>query len=181
MANLTTDRLTLRPFQAGDAALKHRLIGDLRVFFWRTEPGTLEEAEEWVARDIDRQTAKGLGSWAVFEKSNGDFVGQVILQELPETGEPEIGYHFVPEAQGHGYATEAALELLRHGFIGLNLPRIVAVVLPDNLPSQKVMKKLGLRYEKDIMKADMRHNYFAFERDDYIQSTAPSSLSSSRS
>ena len=179
MTHLTTRRLTLRPYTSDDAPLMHRLIGDLRVFFWRTEPATLEEVETLIAQDIIRHAEQGLGAWAVFKAD--EFVGQVILQPLPETGEPEIGYHFVPEAQGHGYATEAALELLRHGFIGLNLPRIVAVVLPDNLPSQKVMKKLGLRYEKDIMKADMRHNYFAFERDDYIQSTAPSSLSSSRS
>lgn len=109
-----------------------------------------------------------MGIFGVFERDTGRFVGQTILQPLPETCEPEIGYHFLVEAQGRGYATEAAKRLLDYGFRELQLPRIVAVVLPDNNPSQAVMKKLGLPYIKDLMKSDMLHNYFALERSDYL-------------
>lgn len=109
-----------------------------------------------------------MGVWAVFDRETNEFLGQTILQPLPETGEPEIGYHFRVEAQGRGLATEAATCLLHHGFTGLELPRIVAVVLPDNHPSQAVMKKLGLPYIRDLMKSNMLHNYFALERPDYL-------------
>ena len=168
MSVLTTDRLTLRPYQADEAALIHSLISDLRVFFWREEPGTLQEAHELLAAKRALFEDQRLGWWAVRRNDNDEFVGQVILQPLPETGEPEIGYHFRPEVQGLGYATEAAKALLDHGFRTLNLPRIVAVILPDNAPSQAVMAKLKLPYEKDIVKATWLHNYFALNAEDYI-------------
>lgn len=168
MSQLVTPRLSLAPYQADEAALMHRLTGDLRVFFWLDTPMSLEETQ--VILDTKRAlfAEKKLGWWTVREKETGDFVGQACLQILPETGEPEIGYHFVPEFQNKGYATEAAVKLIEHGFCSLNLPRIVAVILPDNAPSQAVMKKLGLKYEKDIMKSKWLHNYFALDRPNYL-------------
>ncbi len=169
MTDLLTERLQLRPYKPDEADLIQSLIGDLRVFFWRDAPGTPEEARMWLDKSARiREETGGMGIWAVFERATGTFLGQTILQPLPETGEPEIGYHFRVEAQGRGYATEAATCLLDHGFRGLRLPRIVAVVLPDNKPSQAVMRKLGLPYVKDLMKSGMVHNYFALDRPDYL-------------
>ena len=164
---LLTERLQLRPYRSDEAPLLHSIIGDLRVVFWREAPGTLAEAEQILARN-EEYKKQGQGVWGVFERETDRFLGQTILQPLPETGEPEIGYHFAVEAQGAGYATEAARRLLEYGFCELKLPRIVAVILPDNLPSQAVMKKLGLPYIKDLMKSGMLHNYFALERSDYL-------------
>ncbi len=166
MTTLLTERLQLRPYKTTEAVLIHLIISDLRVFFWREEPGTLAEAEKILATSIKRHKESGMGIWGVFEQDTATFIGQVILQPLPETGEPEIGYHFTVESQGKGYATEAARRLLDHGFGDLALPRIVAVVLPDNTPSQAVMKKLGLPYVKDLMKGGMLHNYFALDQTD---------------
>jgi len=166
MTTLLTERLQLRPYKSDEAHLLYSIIGDLRIVFWRKEPGTLEEAEGWLKRN--KTYAKdGMGIFGVFERETNQFVGQTILQPLPETGEPEIGYHFLVEAQGKGYATESAKRLLDYGFRDLHLPRIVAVVLPNNNSSQAVMKKLGLPYIKDLMKSEMLHNYFALERSDY--------------
>lgn len=172
MSQLTTSRLSLAPYQADEAPLMHRLTGDLRVFFWLDEPMTLEQTQTVMETKRAMFAEKKLGWWTVRETETSEFAGQACLQILPETGEPEIGYHFVPEFQNKGYATEAAAKLLDHGFCTLNLPRIVAVILPDNAPSQAVMKKLGLRYEKDIMKANLLHNYFALERPDYLAQKA---------
>ncbi len=168
MTVLLTERLQLRPYKSDEAHLLHSIIGDLRIVFWRNEPGTLEEAEQWLERTALTREQSGMGVWGVFDRETDDFLGQTILQPLPETGEPEIGYHFRVEAQGQGFATEAAQCLLHHGFTGLELPRIVAVVLPDNHPSQAVMKKLGLPYIRDLMKSGMLHNYFALDRSDYL-------------
>lgn len=167
MTTLLTDRLQLRPYRNDEAHLLHSIIGDLRVVFWRKEAGTLEEAEDWLNRN--KEHAKhGQGLWGVFERETDKFVGQCILQPLPETGEPEIGYHFRVEAQGRGFATEAATRLLDYGFREIKLPRIVAVVLPENGPSQAVMKKIGLPYVKDLMKGGLLHNYFALEQAEYL-------------
>lgn len=67
----------------------------------------------------------------------------------------EIGWSLHPDAQGHGYATEAARELLRMGFDDLGLHRIVADADPRNTGSLKIMERLGMRHE-----ALYRENYF---------------------
>lgn len=167
MPSLLTERLQLRPYKSDEAPLLHTIYGDLRIVFWRKQPATLEEAEQWLIQN-EEHAKKGMGLWAVFERETEKFVGQMLLQPLPETGEPEIGYHFHIAEQGKGYATEAAKRLLEYGFCELKLPRIVAVILPDNMPSQAVMKKMGLPYVEDLMKSDMLHNYFALDRDDYL-------------
>lgn len=169
MSELSTERLHLRPYRQDEAHLIHALISDLRVFFWNKEPGTREEAQKILDDRTELYVTNGLGVWGVFDKKSDEHLGQVILQPLPETGEPEIGYHFRVEAQGNGYATEAAARLLDYGFQELRLSRIVAVVLPDNEPSQAVMRKLGLPYQRDLMKSDLLHNYFALERDTYLK------------
>lgn len=176
MTTLLTERLQLRPYKPDEAPLLQSLIGDLRVYFWRKEPGTLADAETLLDKVSRLYEQTGMGAWAVFERETEKFIGQCILQPLPETGEPEIGYHFHVAAQGQGFATEAAKCLLDHGFRTLNLPRIVAVILPDNHPSQAVMRKLGLPYVKDLMKADMLHKYFALNQQDYLHATPSSSI-----
>ncbi len=168
MTTLLTERLLLRPYKPDEAHLIHSITSDLRVMFWRKEPGTLEEAELILAEKLRFYDEMRMGFWPVFLRETGEFLGQVALQPLPETGEPEIGYHFHVAAQGKGYATEAASCLLHHGFMDLELDRIVAVILPGNHPSHAVMKKLGLPYVGDLMKSDQLHNYFALDRPDYL-------------
>lgn len=172
MTDIKTERLTLRPYRPGDAALIHRLISNLRVFFWRTEPGTRTEAEERLAQSLKAHCEKGLGWWAVFRNGRGDdpaaFLGQVCLQPLRGTGYIELGYHFLPDAWGHGYATEAARALLEYGFRALRLDRIVAVAMPDNEASLRVIQKLGLSYIEDRMHAGSVHKLFALSREAHL-------------
>jgi len=168
LTGLLTERLQLRPYKSDEAGLIHSIISDLRVMFWRSEPGTLEEAELILKEKLRFYEESRMGFWAVFSRETGDFLGQVALQPLPETGEPEIGYHFAVTSQGKGYATEATMRLLQYGFEELELARIVAVILPDNAPSHAVMKKLGLPHVRDLMKSDMLHNYFALDRPEYL-------------
>jgi RimJ/RimL family protein N-acetyltransferase len=172
MTEIETDRLTLRPYLPGEAPLIHRLIGDSRVFFWRSEPGTLKEAEDRLAKSLANHLGTGLGLWAVFLKGRADdkstFLGQVFLQNLDDSELIEIGYQFIPDAWGNGYATEAARALIDHGFRTLQLDRIVAVALPDNKPSLRVLQRLGLPYIEDRMHADLEHKFFALTRETYL-------------
>lgn len=63
----------------------------------------------------------------------------------------EIGWSLHPDAQGHGYATEAARELLRLGFEELSLHRITADADPRNAGSLRIMERLGMRREADYV------------------------------
>ena len=59
----------------------------------------------------------------------------------------EIGWRLGRECWGHGYATEAAAELLRFAFTRAGLDRVVSIRHIGNAQSERVMDKLGLRFE----------------------------------
>jgi RimJ/RimL family protein N-acetyltransferase len=98
----------------------------------------------------DRITAdygSGLGYWSVFAKDHPDrFIGWMLL--IPEDAvgpDIEIGWRFVAQSHGKGYATEAARVILAHAFDTLKLPRIVADIDPRNAASIRVAQKIGMR------------------------------------
>ena len=66
----------------------------------------------------------------------------------------DIGYGILPEFRGKGYAFEAAKAIYDYGYQELNLEKIVAIVNPDNLPSIKLLSKLGLEFEKMVRLPD---------------------------
>ena len=87
----------------------------------------------------------GLGIWSVFAKpTRVEFLGWVCLVPLPGHDLVEIGWRFRRAAWGQGYATEAAGELLRHGFDTVGLDEIVAVLKPENRRSLRNVEKLGM-------------------------------------
>src|SRR5205085_11918113 len=90
--------------------------------------------------------------WAVEAKTTGEFLGQCGLRlaaTMDESAGSEIdlAYHFVRSSWGNGYATEAVVAVLVHAFGALGLEGVMAVVLPDNFGSWRVMEKAGMRYE----------------------------------
>jgi GNAT acetyltransferase-like protein len=96
--------------------------------------------------------------WAVVSKATGQVIGNCGLKYLEAGRDVEVGYHFASSAWGKGYATEAARACVRYGFERLGLHRIVAVVLPTNMGSRRVLEKSGLTYQgmghyygKDLM------------------------------
>lgn len=90
----------------------------------------------------------GFGVSAVLRKSDGEFIGWGGLQPLEDSGEIEVGYGFDTPHWGRGYATEMAEAWLRYGFEEAGLERIVAVAVPENTASRRVMEKLGMKFEK---------------------------------
>ena len=81
----------------------------------------------------------------------GTFIGFAGLLhqtfEAPFTPAFEIGYRMARPAWGHGYATEAAREAVRHGFECAGLDEIVSMTASGNVRSQAVMKKLGMSHD----------------------------------
>ena len=104
----------------------------------------------------------GFGMWMLRDAATQAVIGRAILRHLDVEGvdEVEVGYGLMPEYWGRGLATEIAEACVRIGFDQLGLRSIVAITTPANLASQRVMRKAGLVYERDIVHAGVPHVLF---------------------
>jgi RimJ/RimL family protein N-acetyltransferase len=92
----------------------------------------------------------GFGRWGVVYKPDDRVIGFNGLKYLGDLEEVDLGYRFLPEYWGRGIATESSLAIVRYGFESLGLERIIALVLPDNTGSIRVLEKIGMRFERMI-------------------------------
>jgi ribosomal-protein-alanine N-acetyltransferase len=94
----------------------------------------------------------GYAMWAVEAKATGAFIGQCGLRPAasmdPDAGgEIDLAYHLSRASWNQGYATEAVVAVLGHGLGSVGLDRVMAVALPENVGSWRVMEKAGMHYE----------------------------------
>lgn len=146
---LETARLILRPWQESDKTPFAALNADEEVMRYFPVTRTRAESDDMVERLIRVEQDHGFTFAPVERKSDGALLGMVGLlpvrpEDYPFGPTVEIGWRFAKEFWGHGYATEAASAWLDFGFNQLNLPEIVAFTAALNLPSQKVMQRLGM-------------------------------------
>ncbi len=92
----------------------------------------------------------GYGRFACVWKESGAVIGFSGVKYVPEIGETELGYRFLPEFWGRGLATEAGRASIEFARAELGLQRLVALVHPDNHASANVLQKLGFAVEKQL-------------------------------
>lgn len=161
MIIVETERLIIRYFHAFDGEAMDRVFGDAEVMRF----GAGVQAQPWV-RDwlrgclADYSQKMGFGVWAVVEKSERIVIGYCGLFYFPDiNGQPEIeiGYRLARRFWGHGYATEAVMAVRDYGFGVLCLPRLIALIDPQNAASIRVAEKAGMRYEREAMLEGYSH------------------------
>jgi ribosomal-protein-alanine N-acetyltransferase len=150
---LPTQRLRLRAFTTADASFIVELLnspGWLRYIGDR-QVHTLDQARAWLCNGpMAMQAQQGFALWAVQRCSDGVTIGMCGLVRREGLDDPDIGYAFLPQHLGRGYAREAAASTLRHGFEVLGLPRILAITRPDNAASMRVLESIGMRFERRL-------------------------------
>lgn len=164
---IESDRIFLREFVMEDAPELFSLNSNPFVmkYIGRPPDATIDESIALIEKQIIYyQENKGLGAWPVFLKDTLKFMGIFLLKYLDHTNFIEIGYRLKPEYWGKGFATEMGKELINYGFHTLNLEKIVGITHPENLPSQNVLKKLGLNYIKDSFYYDMNVKFFEISK-----------------
>jgi ribosomal-protein-alanine N-acetyltransferase len=142
-----TDRLLLRRWREDDRAPFAAMNADpvVREHFQGTM--SREASDAFVDLIEAAWDERGWSLWAVEVPGVAPFIGYVGLWPADfVTGEPmvEVGWRLAREHWGRGYATEAAREALRFGFIDLGLDEIVSFTVPQNLRSIAVMERIGL-------------------------------------
>jgi RimJ/RimL family protein N-acetyltransferase len=143
---LETERLRLRPATIDDLDEWLAISRDAETAWWGEPSSTLEDARANLEKEVANQERYGFSLWAVELESDGEVIGATGLQHLADHDEIEVGYRFLQEHWGRGYATEAAQAAIGFGFEELALDRIVAVTLPTNHASRRVMEKCGLNF-----------------------------------
>ena len=151
-APIETARLLLRRFTLDDASAYHPLVSLPEVLRYTGEAPqqSLDDVREVLrTRPLRDYAVHGFGRMACIEKETGRLVGFSGLKYLEDLGEVDIGYRFLPETWGKGYATESCLAVLAHTDRA-KLQKVIGLVEPENQASVRVLTKVGLRFERKI-------------------------------
>ena len=158
---LTTDRLGLRRFTLDDLQWLTSLYRDdnvTRHLGGRRNPADVEEMLRVRVLAYYEQH-QGLGIWMTIERGTGARIGFHLLNHIQGESLIQVGFVLDQPAWGRGYGSEMALAVLRYAFRDLALPRVHAIATLENVASQRVLTKIGLR----------RHGERAFAHPAYVE------------
>ena len=148
---LETPRLILRHLVLDDLDALFALYRDpeIRRYFpdgVLTREETREELEWYLHGHPEHPH---LGLWAAIHKGTGGFIGRcgLLPWEIDSRLEIEVAYLLDKKFWHQGLATEAAAGIFAYAFDALNLSRIICLMHPDNIASQRVAQKLGMTWE----------------------------------
>jgi RimJ/RimL family protein N-acetyltransferase len=149
---LDTDRLQLRTMALADAKLYLAILNTPLFIRWIGDRQIRTEAaarEALAVGALSMQSVRGFSLYLVERKSDGVAVGICGLIKRDTLDDVDIGYAFLPEHAGQGYATEAAAGVLRHAH-SLGIKRVVAITTPGNTASDAVLRRIGMQFERIV-------------------------------
>lgn len=176
---LETDRMIMRDvletdlegmFELDSNPIVHKYLGKNPI-------KTKEKAEEIIQFIQQQYKNLGIGRFAVIEKLSGDFIGWSGLKF--NTGEKEalngktdfydIGYRLIPRYWGKGYATESSLAAIKFGFKTLNIETMCGAAEIENIASNKVLQKIGLKFINEFKYENTKCNWYELKKKDYAK------------
>lgn len=160
---LDTERLTIRQFCRADLDDLHRLLSDPDVMKYYPAALSREESAKWLEDILNDYATNSFGFLCVRLKEGGTFVGQVgVMLHRDFHGEERnfLAYVIHKRFWGNGYATEAAAAILDHAISRFKLDRITALIRPDNTPSIRLARKLGMWYQSAVDHWGCEHHLY---------------------
>jgi RimJ/RimL family protein N-acetyltransferase len=153
MDPVETPRLWLRRPELADAEPFMEILWDAEVVENKqvtlTEaPGDLEQARRRTASLIGHWESRGYGLWTVVEKSSGQVIGTVGLQNWPGWPGVELAWVLHRSRWGQGLASEAACAALAWAWANTTLDRVISLINADDLRSMRVATKVGEQFER---------------------------------
>jgi len=164
-----TERLRLRWFDRSDAPFVFRLLNepDWIRFIGDKHLSTLDDASRYIENGpVAMYRREGFGLYAVESKETGFPIGMCGLIKRDTLDDVDLGFAFLSEFHGQGYAFEAAAAVMAFAHDVLALRRVVAIVSPDNAKSISLLEKLAFHFEKMLRMqgAEEEVALYAFER-----------------
>lgn len=148
-----TTRLILRPCCEDDAPFIYRLQNSEKWLKYIGDRGVNSEddARDYIRKKMYPQLKKeGYGNYVVVRKSDNTPMGTCGLFDREGLEGVDIGFAFLPEFEGNGYAFEAAQKLYDLGIKEFKIENIVAITAKDNLRSQRLLEKLDLKFTRHV-------------------------------
>ncbi|NQZ23601.1 MAG: GNAT family N-acetyltransferase [Colwellia sp.] len=160
-----TERLTIRQLNLNDAAFIVRLLNDeyfIRYIADKKVRTNLDAINYLETGPFASYKVYGFGLSLVLLKSTGVPIGICGLLKRDELDYPDLGYVFLPEFWGRGYATEAVKSVLKVEIIKHSLNTILAITLTNNLSSKKLLNKVGFTLKETIELYDAQNDLYEF-------------------
>ncbi|MGR9050547.1 GNAT family N-acetyltransferase [Halobacillus faecis] len=155
MPEFKTERLTLRKLAFSDLEDVFSFCSNPKVahpMTWEVTESR-EATHEFLTMVMTGYEKGESGEWAIEWNKTGQVIGVAAFIDWSNLHKcVEVGYFLSEDYWGRGIATEALQELVHYGFSQLDLNRIEGRCDTDNIGSQKVMKKLGMKYEGTLRK-----------------------------
>ena len=142
-----SERLRYRPFAERDAAALFELNSNAEVLRYTGDVPFADEADALAfVRAYNHYETAGFGRWIVELKSTGEVIGWAGLKHSPELDEIDVGCRYFQHLWGQGFGTESVLACLKFGFEQLELERIVARAMQNNMGSVRMLEKAGMTF-----------------------------------
>ena len=161
-----TERLLLKAASAEDADLVLELYNSPK---WLQHIGdrnvrTLADAEAYIAKKMTPQLERlGYGNFTVIRKSDGAKMGLCGLYDREGLEGVDIGFAFLPQYEKQGYAYESALKIKHLGFERFGVSKILGITTKENVDSQRLLEKLGLRHIDMVRLPDDEEELMLYE------------------
>lgn len=148
-----TERLLIRPVEEEDADFILELLNTPKFLelIGDREVRTADQARQYIRKKMLPQLYRlGFGNYAVIRKTDGMRLGTCGLHDREGLEGVDIGFAFLPQHERKGYAYESALRLKQAALEDFGIKQILGITSKANLPSQKLLLKLGLKFERTI-------------------------------
>ncbi len=146
---IITERLSIEPMSPGDTDFIFELVNTegWLEFIGNRNITSLTDADAYIKKILGNSSVL---YWIVKHNATTDNLGVVTYIKRDYLEYNDIGFAFLPRFANNGYAYEASNALLRHLVKERDLKHILATTIPENIKSIKLLKKIGLTFEKEI-------------------------------
>lgn len=164
-----TKRLILRGMKEDDAGELLDIFSDPIAMRYFGVIFDRSRMDKWVRDNLEHQDKYGFSLFSVVLKENNEVIGDCGLETDTIDGQTivGIGFDFRRLYWGKGYATEAALAVLKYGFTQFDFDRISAWIDPENGPSQRVAERIGMVVDKYVIRGGKKYALYSIKKKDW--------------
>ena len=163
---LESERLKFRLMRLDDLDALMKMFTDPETMKYYSGLREREETLRWIEKNRKSYRTRGIGKWAVVHKETGELAGHVGLvpQEVEGEDEVEVAYMIRRDLWGQGLASEAAIAVRDFGFRRKKFERLISLINPENAASIRVARKIGMAFEKTVVKWEMDISVYSMTR-----------------